>query len=296
MKQFSSSMTVRLQGPVSGNLECEFFGFMSEILPFLDATAIASNYKNGAAFCAKENADAIKSPLKVAICPSAPSRDPESNSFRPSLLFPPSYRREKIVAAILGKLDAKYSTTYVGGVSDYSVILGIEDGAARSFGYDVAPNDPVSLRGMFPSPFAQPEKVLISKATPAILGAAKADFSVHLKASDIVDGLSNTIMMTEDAGRPERWEMGARTMRQEPLRSAWADPMMAFDLEGRDQPKGGKCLMQCDNEGEIYSFHPIGANFVFADGHVSTLAKGIDGKVLVALVTPDKSESVQEPH
>lgn len=95
--------------------------------------------------------------------------------------------------------------------------------------------------------------------------------------------------MTEVAGRPERWENGVRTMHDEPLVSAWADPQTVADISGRDMP-AGKCLMQCDNAGEIYSFHAWEINFVFADGHVTGLSRQTDPKVLLALVTPDRAD------
>ncbi|MBI2826198.1 MAG: DUF1559 domain-containing protein [Planctomycetia bacterium] len=286
---FPSGMTVRVTGPLGGDSQWQFHGYMSELLPFLDAAAVAANYHTEGMFCDPANAAAIGADLGVTVCPSAPPRDPQPNAYQPSLAFPKSYRQHKIIAPILGKLDAKYSAKYTGAVTDYTVITGVEDGTARTFGYDVPRDDPAGLRGMFPSPFAVESKALVNKVTPAILGPVTVEFSVRLRASDITDGLSNTIAMTEVAGRPEHWENGVRTMRNEPLESAWADPQTVADISGRDTP-AGKCLMQCDNAGEIYSFHPAEINFAFADGHVTGLSRQTDPNVLLALVTPDRGE------
>src|SRR3990172_3791027 len=94
------------------------------------------------------------------------------------------------------------------------------------------------------------------------------ELAVQTKAAQITDGLAHTIMMTEVAGRPQHWENGVRTARLEPLASAWADPGCAlFDIRGI-ATEGEKCAIGCANtseeDGEIYSFHTGGANFVFA--------------------------------
>ena len=43
--------------------------------------------------------------------------------------------------------------------------------------------------------------------------------------------------------------------------------------------------MNCNNDQEVYSFHPGGANAVFVDGSVHFLKAGIDIRVLARLVT-----------
>jgi prepilin-type processing-associated H-X9-DG protein len=50
--------------------------------------------------------------------------------------------------------------------------------------------------------------------------------------------------------------------------------------------------MNCTNDRQVYSFHPGGANFVFADGSVRFLKAGIDIRVLAALVTRAGGEVV----
>jgi prepilin-type processing-associated H-X9-DG protein len=43
--------------------------------------------------------------------------------------------------------------------------------------------------------------------------------------------------------------------------------------------------MNCTNDHEVYSFHPGGANAVFADGSVHFLRAGMSLQALAALVT-----------
>ena len=54
----------------------------------------------------------------------------------------------------------------------------------------------------------------------------------------------------------------------------------------------GPCAINCTNEREVYSFHPAGANAVFADGSVHFLQASMSIRVLAALVTRAGGESV----
>ena len=50
--------------------------------------------------------------------------------------------------------------------------------------------------------------------------------------------------------------------------------------------------MNCTNDREVYSFHPGGANVVFADGSVHFLKATIDIRVFAGLVTRAGGEVV----
>jgi prepilin-type processing-associated H-X9-DG protein len=54
----------------------------------------------------------------------------------------------------------------------------------------------------------------------------------------------------------------------------------------------GRCALNCTNDGEVYAFHTGGANAVFADGHVQFLKKGMDIRVMAALITRAGGEVV----
>jgi len=113
----------------------------------------------------------------------------------------------------------------------------------------------------------------------------------------ITDGTANTIMITEDAGRPALWQAGRRVAgsAQAVKGGAWAGPNNGFIVDG-STPDGtsspGPCPMNCTNDGEIYSFHPAGANAVFADGHVQFLKASISIRTLTALATRAGDEVV----
>ena len=54
----------------------------------------------------------------------------------------------------------------------------------------------------------------------------------------------------------------------------------------------GPCAVNCTNDREVYSFHPGGANVVFADGSVHFLKATIDIRVFARLVTRAGGEVV----
>jgi prepilin-type N-terminal cleavage/methylation domain-containing protein/prepilin-type processing-associated H-X9-DG protein len=106
--------------------------------------------------------------------------------------------------------------------------------------------------------------------------------------SAITDGTSNTILLTEDAGRPRRWRLGRPGPDQTVAGSPWAGFHTGVILQGFDPPtetRPGLCAVNCTNDHEVYSFHPGGANAVFADGSVHFLKAGMSIRALAALVT-----------
>lgn len=141
---------------------------------------------------------------------------------------------------------------------------------------------------MFPSPLSQDTGDLTKRIMAVWTKPGNADFSVRTRANQITDGLSRTFMLTEIAGRPEHHRKGERVHVGEPLASAWADPSTSFAISSDDSRS---CIMQCDNDGEIYSFHPSGANFLFADGHVEFLQEDVDPKLVLELMTPDRGDN-----
>jgi prepilin-type processing-associated H-X9-DG protein len=111
----------------------------------------------------------------------------------------------------------------------------------------------------------------------------------------ISDGTSNTILVTEDAGRPRAWVAGQAGDDQVLLGCGWSGYNNPLSIQGSTsdgQAHPGTCAINCTNDGEVYSFHPGGANAVFADGSVHFLQAGIDIRILAALVTRAGGEAI----
>ena len=138
-------------------------------------------------------------------------------------------------------------------------------------------------------------------------------------AAHVRDGLSNTLALVECGNRPLRYfsgrPMGVRSssatdcnVLNDSAKAAWADNRICFDLEGADAATGvpngdcyhtaatgrvpssgkassGRCVMNCTNWDEPYSFHPGGINVVCGDGSVRFLTDNIDPLAMIALIT-----------
>jgi prepilin-type N-terminal cleavage/methylation domain-containing protein/prepilin-type processing-associated H-X9-DG protein len=127
--------------------------------------------------------------------------------------------------------------------------------------------------------------------------------------SRIRDGASNTMLVTEDAGRPQHYIKGG-LIGPRPHTSGcanpnvpdngvsgagWADPGSDIGVHGY-QPDGrrctGPCVMNCSNNNEAFSFHMGGINAVFADGSVRFLSEGLPGHIYAAIITMKGGEVI----
>jgi prepilin-type N-terminal cleavage/methylation domain-containing protein/prepilin-type processing-associated H-X9-DG protein len=117
------------------------------------------------------------------------------------------------------------------------------------------------------------------------------------RLADITDGASQTILVTECAGRPKLWRAGRPVSGIYAEGGAWVSGTLTFGqgstADGATKP--GPCALNCTNDREVYSFHPGGANAVFADGSVHFLKAGIDIRVFAGLATRAGEEVVTIP-
>lgn len=81
---------------------------------------------------------------------------------------------------------------------------------------------------------------------------------------DVTDGLSHTMMLFEMAGRPAHYEQGVFKDDTGGECKNWADPECCPCMHW----KGGPVVMNYENSDGIYSFHPGGAQFLYADSTV----------------------------
>ena len=183
--------------------------------------------------------------------------------------------------------------TQIWGRSDYFPIPGISQvpllAAGMSPGYASTVGNPVS----------------VTTSTPAINSGTIADPAIagQVRIASILDGTSNTLIVSECGSKPVGYN-GKRQIYKsevnglpvdgviEPVSSgggAWADQFtysVIAGAQGRENGiRGGTCMINCTSNNEIYSFHPGGANALFADGSVHFLKDSLTVPIVAALVT-----------
>jgi prepilin-type N-terminal cleavage/methylation domain-containing protein/prepilin-type processing-associated H-X9-DG protein len=124
--------------------------------------------------------------------------------------------------------------------------------------------------------------------------------NVNRKLTDITDGLSNTMLITEQAGRPNFYIKGVQQASNTAMDDyAWWGPWASYQvfsiwIFGADgitkDGSGGPCTINCNNSQGVYAFHTAGANVVFVDGSVHFLTTAISPTDLFALVTINGGE------
>ena len=144
--------------------------------------------------------------------------------------------------------------------------------------------------------FGYPRLTSATPDDPRIVGTLVRDNPTRV--AQITDGLSNSILIAEDAGRSQYYISNGVLVNNPQFQKegGWADPNGTFSIDGSN-PDGsvpGPCSLNCSNNSEIYSFHTDGANVVFADGSVHFLHKSIDLCMLSSLVTRAGGEVVDQ--
>jgi prepilin-type N-terminal cleavage/methylation domain-containing protein len=107
--------------------------------------------------------------------------------------------------------------------------------------------------------------------------------------ADVTDGLSQTLMISEDAGRPQYWRRGKRYGDlSNTEHGVWASRQFKIQprghlMDGSAFP--GPCAVNCSNDRGVYAFHPSVANVVLGDGSVRSLNHNLDIFVFYYLCT-----------
>ncbi|MCE9554447.1 MAG: DUF1559 domain-containing protein [Planctomycetes bacterium] len=130
--------------------------------------------------------------------------------------------------------------------------------------------------------------------------AAPKDVNSVTRLNKIKDGLSNTILLAEQAGRPTyyigRTAQASNTSMTNPkFWGCWAayQSVQAQGWNAALPPAaGGIFTMNRSNSQGVYSFHNGGGNFGLCDGSVRLISEEIDIKIMMALYTADGGESI----
>jgi prepilin-type processing-associated H-X9-DG protein len=151
--------------------------------------------------------------------------------------------------------------------------------------------------------------VNVSSYVPGFAGSANAQRRKGVmndregsRIADILDGTSQTLMVSEVANRPQLWIRGRQhtdiiadtsnwpaglVAPGETTGGVWAEHQKAVSVggasgDGTTTIGGGPCALNCTNDWEIYAMHPGGANGLFADGSVRFFAESVPITVLGA--------------
>lgn len=126
-----------------------------------------------------------------------------------------------------------------------------------------------------------------------------------VRASEVLDGASNTLLVVEMADKPNGWRM--QKLERENLNPEmppqlnpgissgnWSAPnwnhLRSFNPETGEA--FGPCAVNCSNGASIYGFHEGGANVAFVDGSARKLRAGLPQSILIALVSVADGEVI----
>jgi len=128
--------------------------------------------------------------------------------------------------------------------------------------------------------------------------------NVRTALTDIHDGSSNTMLITECVGRPDEWRGRRRFPFGPPPRvggGGWADRNNEFVLDGAS-PDGNTiggptatCAVNCTNRNEPFALHYAGCNTLFGDGSVRLMTINTPIYIFAAAVTASGGEAVTLP-
>jgi prepilin-type N-terminal cleavage/methylation domain-containing protein len=229
-------------------------GWAPFILRHIDQKALHDLYNWDFPLYAKENEPVTSRQLPIFRCPSTPEQERfmENGPFK-----------------VFGTR---------GGCGDYAATLGVDAELAKLGRVDQVGDYRGALTHL-------PASALIDINVPALTVSLNL---TGTRISDINDGASNTILLTEVAGRPRLWLGGNGKGAQALDGGAWNHFKGGIIFKGKmadGTADLGTCSMNCTNNGEVYSFHTGGAHAALADGSVRFLSESINMRVLAGLIT-----------
>jgi len=240
------------------------------LLPYLEQENIYRQYRFDLSFNDPANRNSVSQKLKSFICPSTPTSGQEDTGSGGGWGSPGLAVSDyavvngvnqrlwtpplNLMAAPAGWVAGVDSTQYVGAILPMSTISSFSTGMSPPF-YN-----------------QRPKQTLIG----------------------ITDGSSNTILWTEDAGRPTRYiKRTASGVRYSG--AGWADPDNEYWPDGYSTDgttPGGPCMINCNNNNEAYSFHSGGCMCLFGDGAVRFVRETVSVPTFAAYVTRSGGEVV----
>ena len=197
----------------------------------------------------------------------------------------PTQNRSETISLPPNAIPGYPAATFTTAAGDYSVISGV-----TSVGWDSVVGAPSGgdREGML--------------ATPPLKSS---------RISGVFDGVSNTLLLVELAGRPEAWQTNIRVATNgfpvvpnsgnaNTVGAGWGNPYNGENWVSGSLYDGtgaqGPCMINCTNVTDrgIYGFHTNGAAVVMGDGSVRFLTSSMNPKNFVYMITARKGEIISE--
>ncbi len=234
----------------------------THILPYMEQSPIYNAYNITLDFRRAQNSTAVATPIASLLCPTSPN----ANKFH-------TFDDNQGDSSNTGGPYKGVRTA----VTDYAINNGVEAGLVASGQVDIQDAGQYSM-------------------LRNVTGGEPNNVTYH---SQVSDGLSNTILMSESAGRPNLYRghgmLDLAVTPGEGSAGGWADYDTGYTLhsyteDGRRTP--GPCFTSCYNGNEDYSFHPGGGNYLMGDGSVRFLKKTLPIRLYAKLLSRDGGEVV----
>ncbi len=221
-------------------------------LSYAEETNIAQQYDMKKAWFTTENRVPVSSPLAIFRCPSVPEVE---------------------------RFDANFTSAAKPAAGDY--------GCTNGIGKNTWSTAQPSL-GLYPGDLDG-----TNEDNDRVIGVlTKVLTRPPCEIKEITDGTSNTVVIAESAGKPDKYTKGQKgdangNQVTATAGSGWADPDSGFTVNSSQ-------FINFSNDHEVYSFHSGGAHACFADGHTKLVNEAIDATVGIALVTRAGDEIIPQ--
>jgi prepilin-type N-terminal cleavage/methylation domain-containing protein/prepilin-type processing-associated H-X9-DG protein len=258
------------------------------LLPYVEQENLGTLYYYNVDWSDPLNANNLKTNVKLFRCPSSPSDEQGDITYHATyigpnnLCFAPPNMPGSTTNIYGSPVYPALSTNCTGWSSDYAPIAQIKT-IKDANGFEIRAFNP-NLQTVY-DPYA-PSKGAMRQNGPT-------------KFSFIHDGLSNTTLWSEAAGRDQQ-RYADRVGYPYPSGTTgpiWADSDNRITVTGTDSTghnnigTGPYCMNTNNLSGDVYSFHNQGANIAFCDGSVRFIKQSITIQTLAALVTANNGES-----
>lgn len=120
-----------------------------------------------------------------------------------------------------------------------------------------------------------------------ILREFKTRQEASIRRAHVKDGLSNTFLISETAGRPQPF-VGRKTTTQAINSHRWYYANLSISVNAHCNGS----MINCTNTSEVYSFHSDVSGFLHADGSTHFHEQSMEPEVFVSLYTMDGGEFV----